>query len=126
MRSSAKRLMSAVSVGLLSAALLVGVAAPAYAALPTGPVTVGVTGARPGATEIPFQVSDQVGVGVDVATGNLRVSTRSLSLVGVTGQVGIGQTYNSLSTTAGASNTAAANRWVFTAQGAGLGAESWV
>ncbi len=28
---------------------------------------------------------------MDVATGNLRVSTRSLSLVGVTGQVGIGQ-----------------------------------
>ncbi|WP_165971288.1 RHS repeat domain-containing protein [Microbacterium oleivorans] len=117
--------MSAVSVGLLSAALLVGVAVPAYAALPAGPVTVGVTGARPGATEIPFQISDQVGVGVDVATGNLRVSTRSLSLVGVTGQVGIGQTYNSLSNLAGASNAGAANRWVFSAQGAGFLATSY-
>lgn len=79
-----------------------------------------MTGSRPGATEIPFQVSDQVGVGVDVATGNLRVSTQTLSLVGVTGQVGIGQTYNSLSSTTGASNNSTANRWVFTAQGAGF------
>lgn len=119
MRSARVRWVSALSVVLLSAGFVVGVAAPANAALPPGPTTVGVTGSRPGATEIPFAVSDQVEASVDVATGNLRVSNASLSLVGVNGAVAIGQSYNSLSTTAGAATIPAANRWTVGIQGVG-------
>lgn len=119
-RSGVKRWMSAVSVAVLSAGFVVGFSAPASAALPTGPVAVGQTGSRPGATEIPFQVSDQVSAYVDVATGNLRVTNQSLSLVGVTGPVEIAQSYNSLSAVAGTGSVPAANRWTTGIQGVGF------
>lgn len=119
MRSVAMRWGSVVSVAVLSAGFVVGVAAPASAALPTGPTAVGVTGSRPGATEIPFPISDQVAASVDVATGNLRVSNSSLSLVGVNGPVSMGQSYNSLGTSVGSTSIPAANRWTVGVQGAG-------
>lgn len=116
----AKRWLSAVSVAVLSAGLIVGVSTPAAAALGTGPTVTGVTGSRPGATELPFAISDQVSASVDVATGNLRVSTQSLSLVGVNGPVGIGQSYNSLSSTTSSALLASSNRWTFSVQGVGF------
>ncbi|WP_460787721.1 hypothetical protein, partial [Microbacterium insulae] len=89
-------------------------------ALPTAPTTTGVTGDRPGATELSFFVSDQTTVFVDVGSGNLRVQNRSLALPGVTGSVGIGQSYNSRSTSAGSTSTPAAHRWSWDVGGAGL------
>lgn len=64
-------------------------------------------------------VSDQVSAYVDVATGNLRVTNESLSLVGVTGPVGISQSYNSLSAVPGSGSVPAANRWTTGIQGVG-------
>ncbi|RPE77879.1 RHS repeat-associated protein [Frondihabitans sp. PhB161] len=63
--------------------------------MPTGPSTTGVTGSRPNATQLSFPVDDRVQAKVDVATGNLMVSTNGLSLVGVSGSVPVGATYNS-------------------------------
>ncbi|WP_181408443.1 RHS repeat-associated core domain-containing protein [Schumannella sp. 10F1B-5-1] len=79
----------------------------------------GVTGARPGATQLPFPISDQVSARVDVATGNLLVSTSSLSLVGVNGPVKVGQSYNSLGTSVGSTSVVAANKWTVGVDGAG-------
>jgi hypothetical protein len=62
-------------VGLTSLALVGGVAQTAHAALPTGPTTTGLTGARPSATTVDFPISDQVQASVDVVTGNLMVNT---------------------------------------------------
>lgn len=118
--SIAKRLTSVVAVVLLATAFLVGGSVPANAALPAGPSTVGVTGARPGATEIPFAISDQVAAFVDVGTGNLRVVNSSLSLVGVNGPVAITQSYNALGTSVGATSIPAANKWTAGIQGAGF------
>lgn len=114
-----RSVISGGAIAALTLGLLVGVTAPASAALPTGPTTTGVTGARPGATELSVGVSDQVTAFVDVATGNLRVQNASLSLVGVTGDVSIGQTYNSLGSSIGATTVPAANRWTVGVQGAG-------
>ncbi|MFJ4174698.1 RHS repeat-associated core domain-containing protein [Microbacterium sp. NPDC089696] len=54
-----------------------------------------------------------------MATGNLRVTNQSLSLVGVTGQVSIAQSYNSLSAVPGSGSVPAANRWTTGIQGVG-------
>ena len=114
------RSLSVFAVGVLAAGMVVAVAAPANAALSAGPSSTGSTGDRPGATEIPFKISDQVAVYVDVATGNLRVQNKSLSLVGVNDGVTIGQSYNSLSTTTGSTSTPAANKWTFDVSGVGF------
>lgn len=75
---------------------LVGLSAvPAQVALPTGPTTTGVTGSRPSATYLTFPISDQVQAKVDVATGNLLLTTSGLSLVGVNNTIPIGAAYNS-------------------------------
>ena len=79
--------------------------------IPVGPSTVGLTGSRPSATTLPFPISDQVEASVDVATGNLLVSTAGLSLTGVNSTVPIGATYNSLGWEAGKAGRSAANNW---------------
>ena len=119
MRRFLARFVSLVAVLALSGGMVVAVAAPANAALPPGPAVTGLTGARPGATQIPFAVSDQVTASVDVGTGNLRVQNTSLSLPGVTGPVTIGQSYNSLSTSVGATSIPAAHKWSVGIQGIG-------
>ena len=111
MRLSRSRFVSVLAVFVLAGGMVVAVATPANAALPPGPATTGVTGARPGATEISFGISDQVTASVDVGTGNLRVQNVSLSLPGVTSAVAIGQTYNSLGSSIGATSIPAANKW---------------
>ncbi|ADB30387.1 YD repeat protein [Kribbella flavida DSM 17836] len=60
------------------------------------------TGARPSATRIPFSISDKVSASVDVATGNLMVTTSDLALPGIQGDLQLGLTYNSLRLGSGA------------------------
>jgi RHS repeat-associated protein len=98
-------------VGITSAALVGGVAQTAYAAMPTGPTTTGLTGARPNATALPFRISDEVAASVDVATGNLLVTTQALALPSVNSTVLLGQTYNSLGWQVASSTKAPAHRW---------------
>lgn len=98
-------------VGLTSLALVGGVAQTAHAALPTGPTTTGLTGARPSATTVDFPISDQVQASVDVVTGNLMVNTVGLSLPGVNSTIPIGASYNSLGWQTGATTTVTANNW---------------
>lgn len=106
-------------VGAVSVALVGGVTQVAHAAIPTGPTTTGLTGSRPSATTLPFAVSDQVGVNVDVATGNLEVTTAGLSLPGASGTNAITQTYNSLGWQTANANTHQAVRWTTGIAGAG-------
>ena len=68
---------------------------------------------------MPFPISDQVQASVDVATGNLVVSTTVLSLPGVTSTVPIGATYTSFGQQAGTRLTSATNNWVLGFAGAG-------
>ena len=110
---------SLAAVSLLAATLVVGIAGPAQAALPPGPASTGVTGARPSATRLSFPVSDQVSAAVDVATGNLSVSNSSLSLIGVTSAVSIGQTYNSFGSPIGSTSVPAAKNWTVGINGVG-------
>jgi RHS repeat-associated protein len=120
MRFGRSSLVSVLATAALALGLVTVVAAPANAALPEGPSTTELTGARPGATELSFAISDRVSVAVDVGTGNLRVSATSLSLVGVNGPVELGRSYNSLASSAGSASMAAANRWTFSVSGVGL------
>jgi RHS repeat-associated protein len=108
------------AAGLVSTMLVLGMATPASAALPTAPTELGVTGARPSATELQFGISDQVSATVDVATGNLRVSNSSIALRGVTSDVAIGQTYNLLGAANATTSSARANRWTLGLDGAGF------
>ena len=105
--------------GLLTATLVLGVAAPANAALPPAQAVVGMTGSRPSATQIPFSISDQVSAAVDVATGNLTVSNSSLSLRGVTGDVAISQTYNLMGAPIGSTTVPSAKNWTVGIDGVG-------
>ena len=109
----------AAAIGVLAIALAGGVAQSASAALPTGPTSTGLTGVRPSASRLPFPISDQVSASVDIATGNLMVSTTWLALRGVAAAVPIGAAYNSLSTVVGGTAVSPANRWVFSIDGAG-------
>lgn len=106
-------------VAVVSLALAGGIAESAQAAMPTGPTTTGLTGARTSATRLSFPVSDQVNASVDVATGNLLVTTSGLKLPGVNSQVPIGASFNSLSTISGNTSTPAANGWIYGLAGAG-------
>jgi YD repeat-containing protein len=107
-------------VGVVSVALVGGITQAAHAALPTGPTTTGLTGSRPSATTLPFAVSDQVGVTVDVATGNLEVTTAGLALPGVQGTVAFSNTYNSLGAQTSSAPGVIANQWATGIAGAGL------
>ncbi|MGA1813690.1 RHS repeat-associated core domain-containing protein [Frondihabitans sp. 4ASC-45] len=60
-----------------------------------------------------------MGAKVDVATGNLMVSTQALSVVGVGGSVPIGSTYNSRGWQSGTSNGGFATDWTWNVAGAG-------
>lgn len=111
-------------VAVTAATLVLGVAGPAHAVLPPAAATTGLTGVRPSATSIPFAVSDQVSASVDVATGNLLVSNTSLSLVGVTGPVTIGQSYNSLGSTIGSTSIPSATNWTVGISGVGYLAQA--
>jgi len=93
------------------AALVGGVAQSASAALPSGPATTGLTGSRPSATALSFPISDQVQASVDVATGNLLVTTAGIAMPGVNSTIPIGASYNSLGWQTGATSTVAANKW---------------
>lgn len=96
--------------GLVAAALAVvlsaGVTAPAAAVIVPQVIpsassglqaTVGKLGARPGATRVPVEISDQVSASVNVGTGNLMLQVAGLSVPGVAGDTVIGLTGNSLS-----------------------------
>ncbi|GAA0584386.1 RHS repeat protein [Kribbella sandramycini] len=64
--------------------------------------TAQFTGARPSATRLPFSVSDKVNASVDVATGNLLVTTSDLSLPGIQNDLQLGLVFNSLRLVPGA------------------------
>lgn len=101
--------------------MVVSLAGPAVAAIPTAPAsssaTIGLLGARPGQTALPIPISDRVSGNVDVATGNLNLSVGVLSLPGVTTNTGISLVFNSRSenTTTGALPA----RWSLAIGGAG-------
>ncbi|MFI5734115.1 DUF6531 domain-containing protein [Kribbella sp. NPDC051587] len=71
------------------------VMAPAQAAV-SAVQTAQFTGARPSATRVPFSISDKVSASVDVATGNLLVTTSDLSLPGIQNDLQLGLVFNSL------------------------------
>lgn len=109
----------------LGLALVAGSAGPGLAvvplAIPVAPpgavTTVGDLGARPGATRLPINISDQVSASVDVGTGNLMISVTGLSLPGISGDVPLGVVYNSESTDTTGVDVAA--RWTLSLGGAG-------
>jgi RHS repeat-associated protein len=108
------------AVAGLVAVAVVGVSSPAFAVMPPAPGTTGLTGSRPGATQVPFQISDEVTAKVDVGTGNLVIATQSLSLPGVNGAIGIGQFYNTYGVTIGGTSIPSANKWTVSIAGAGF------
>jgi hypothetical protein len=73
----------------LGIALLAGTAGPGLAVVPVPMIipgassgaqtTIGELGARPSATRLPLQISDQVSGSVDVGTGNLMLSIAGLA-----------------------------------------------
>ncbi len=75
--------------------------APAQAAV-SAVQTAQFTGARPSATRMPFSISDKVSASVDVATGNLLVTTSDLSLPGIQNDLQLGLLFNSLRLVSGA------------------------
>jgi RHS repeat-associated protein len=60
------------------------------------------TGDRPGDTFVSRQVGDRITAGVNVGTGNLLVQTTDFTLPGITGQLPLGEAYNSLAVDASA------------------------
>ena len=99
-------------------AVVCGVAAGGFAA-PVVPraeaastaVAVAV-GARPGATRVPFTMSDELQASVDVGSGNLMVSTVDRAAPGINGMVNFGLAYQSLALGSGSQvTTGAAASW---------------
>ena len=80
--------------------------------------TLGDLGVRPGATQAPVRITDQVSASVDVGTGNFMLQIAGLSLPGVTGDTMIGLTGNSLSKER-SETSAAPQRFELTAGAAG-------
>jgi RHS repeat-associated protein len=111
----------------LGIGLLAGTAGPGLAVVPVPMVipgatsgeqtTIGKLGARPGATRLPLQISDQVSGSVDVGTGNLMLSVNGLSLPGVHADVPLGAVFNSQAANTTAGDAAA--RWGLNFGGAG-------
>ncbi|XAS65656.1 RHS repeat-associated core domain-containing protein [Micrococcaceae bacterium Sec5.8] len=107
--------------------LLAGTAGPGLAIVPVPMVipgassgaqtTIGELGARPAATRLPLQISDQVSGSVDVGTGNLMLSVSGLTLPGVNADVPLGAVFNSQSTDTTQGDAAA--RWILNFGGAG-------
>ncbi|MFS0729432.1 RHS repeat-associated core domain-containing protein [Curtobacterium sp. 1P10AnD] len=90
-----------------------------YNALPTGPSTTNLTGSRSSATNLSFPVDDRTSAQVDVATGNLLLSTNALTMTGVTSSVAIGAAYNSRGTETASTVAPDANKWAYALDGAG-------
>jgi len=90
-----------------------------FSSLPAGPTSTNLTGSRPSATNLSFGISDQTSIQVDVATGNLMLSTVGLSLPGVTSTAPIGASYNSRGWQAASSMTGDANKWTYALSAAG-------
>jgi RHS repeat-associated protein len=90
-----------------------------YTSLPGGPSTTNLTGSRPSATNLSFPIDDRTSAQVDVATGNLLLSTSALTLTGVTDKVSIGAAYNSRGWEAADSGAPDANKWSYAFDGAG-------
>lgn len=103
----------------LTVALVGVVSTPAYAALPSLSGSIGMTGNRPSATRLPSPISGQVDASVDVATGNLEVTTRGFTLRGVNTGVPIGATFNSNAGNLGSVSNLTANGWTFGFAGTG-------
>lgn len=84
-RSGFRRRSKVALTGVLSGAMIFGLAGAAQATttgLPGYYAATGLTGARPNATRLSFYVSDQVSATVDVGTGNVMVTSRNLVLPG--------------------------------------------
>lgn len=90
-----------------------------YTSLPGGPSTTNLTGSRPSATNLSFPIDDRTSAQVDVATGNLLLSTNALTLAGVTDRVSIGAAYNSRGWETADSAASDANKWSLALDGAG-------
>ena len=90
-----------------------------FTGLPTGPADTNLTGSRASATNLSFGISDQTSAQVDVATGNLMLSTVGLSLPGVTSTTPIGASYNSRGSQASSTMTGDANKWTYALSAAG-------
>jgi hypothetical protein len=89
---AARKWIVALAVGVVTAAGLVAIAAPASAttANPTP-----LAGSRKNATRLSFQVSGTAGLSVDVGSGNALFTDQLLTLPGVRGDVPISLSYNS-------------------------------
>ena len=88
------------SVGLVTPVVPRAVAASTAVVTPTG--------ARTGATRVPFAINDQLSASVDVGTGNLSVSTVDRSVPGINGVVNFGLSYQSLALGSGSQITSGA------------------
>ena len=87
----------------------VGFAAPVVPRAEAASTAVAVAvGARPGATRVPFTISDELQASVDVGSGNLMVSTVDRSAPGINGMVNFGLAYQSLALGSGSQVTAGA------------------
>lgn len=82
------------------------VAAPVSQAASTA--STKATGARPGATRVPFSINDELSASVDVGTGNLSVSSLDRSAPGINGMVNFGLSYQSLALSSGSQVTSGA------------------
>jgi RHS repeat-associated protein len=90
-----------------------------YSNLPTGPSTTNLTGSRPSATNLSFPIDDRTSAQVDVATGNLLLTTNALTLSGVTDKLSIGAAYNSRGSEVANSAAPDATKWAYAFDGAG-------
>lgn len=90
-----------------------------YTSLPVGPTTTNLTGSRPSATNLSFAIDDRTSAQVDVATGNLLLTTNALTMAGVTDQLSIGAAYNSRGWEVADSAAPDANKWSYALDGAG-------
>jgi RHS repeat-associated protein len=90
-----------------------------YNSLPGGPSTTNLTGSRPSATNLSFPIDDRTSAQVDVATGNLLLTTNALTLAGVTDKLSIGAAYNSRGSEVANSAAPDATKWAYAFDGAG-------
>ena len=98
--------MSGVALAtLLTGSGLIAVAPSSVAASTASP---SATGARPGATRVPFSINDELSASVDVGTGNLMVSSLDRSAPGINGMVNFGLSYQSLALASGSQATSGA------------------
>lgn len=119
MKMSSGRARSVAMVVALAASLggsgLVAVAPGATAA---STATVSATGARSGATQWSFGISDEMKASVDVGTGNFRATSTDRLAPTISGMASFGLTYESLSASSGSQDdTGAAGKGWFMPMG---------